>query len=141
MSSIERLPVAVIGAGPVGLATAAQLAARGLDFVILEAGDEVAASMREWAHVRLFSPWRFNTDPAARALLAVTGWTAPDPEKLPTGGELISGYLAPLAAHSAIAPHLRLGVSVAAIARQGFDKVRTAGRDSAPFLLRLSDGS
>jgi thioredoxin reductase len=140
-TSTERLPVAVIGAGPVGLAAAAQLATRGLDFVVLEAGDEVAASIREWAHVRLFSPWRFDTDPAARALLEQTGWTAPDPEKLPTGGELIDSYLAPLAAHPAIAPHVRLGAAVTAVARQGFDKVRTAGRDSAPFLIRLSDGS
>jgi thioredoxin reductase len=141
MSSTERLPVVVIGAGPVGIAAAAQLATRRLDFVVLEAGDDVAASIREWAHVRLFSPWRYNTDPAARALLEPTGWTAPDPEKLPTGGDLINDYLAPLVAHPAIAPHLRFGVTVTAVARQGFDKVRTAGRDSAPFLLRLSDGS
>lgn len=137
----SQLPVAVIGAGPVGMAAAAQLASRSLDFVVLEAGDGVAASIREWAHVRLFSPWRFNTDPAARALLEQIGWTAPDSEKLPTGGELISDYLMPLAAHPAIAQHLRFGMAVTAIARQGFDKVRTAGRDSSPFLLRLSDGS
>lgn len=135
------LPVAVIGAGPVGLAAAAQLAARGIDFVVLEAGDDVAASIRHWSHVRLFSPWRYNTDPAARALLEPTGWTLPDPDRLPTGGELIADYLAPLVAHPAIAPHLRLGAAVSAIVRQGYDKVRTAGREDAPFLLRLADGS
>ena len=85
-----QLPVAVIGAGPVGLAAAAHLATRGLDFVVLEAGESVASSMSDWAHVRLFSPWRFNTDPTARALLEATGWTAPDPDALPTGGDLIS---------------------------------------------------
>lgn len=137
----ERLPIAVIGAGPVGLSAAAQLVARGLDFVMLEAGDEVGASVREWAHVRLFSPWRFNTDPAARALLEATGWVTPDPETLPTGGDLISEYLAPLAAHPTIAPHVRLGVAVTAIGRQGLDRVRTEGRDSSPFVIRLSDGS
>ncbi|WP_440074219.1 FAD-dependent oxidoreductase, partial [Streptosporangium sp. OZ121] len=31
-------PVVVIGAGPVGLAAAAHLATRGLDFLVLEAG-------------------------------------------------------------------------------------------------------
>lgn len=137
---VQNLPVAVIGAGPIGLAAAAQLATRGIPFTVIETGTQVAASIREWAHVRLFSPWRFNTDPAARALLEPSGWTAPDPERLPTGGELIDSYLAPLAAHPAIAPHLRLGVAVTAIARQGFDRVRTAGRDHAPFLIRLSDG-
>jgi hypothetical protein len=134
-------PVAVVGAGPVGMAAAAHLASRGLDFVVLEAGDSVASSIADWAHVRLFSPWRFNTDPTALELLAATGWTAPDPAALPTGGDLITGYLAPLAAHPAIAPHLRFGVAVMAIARQDFDKVRTAGRDAAPFVLRLSDGT
>lgn len=140
MSSTQRLPVAVIGAGPVGLAAAAQLATRGLDFVVLEAGDEIAASIREWAHVRLFTPWQINTDPAARDLLEQAGWTAPDSERLPTGGELIDSYLSPLAAHPAIASHVRLGATVTVIARQGFDKVRTVGRDTSPFLLRLSDG-
>lgn len=133
--------VAVLGAGPVGLAAAAQLARRGLDFVVLEAGDRVAASIGDWAHVRLFSPWRFNTDPVARELLEATGWRAPDPARLPTGGELVDDYLAPLAAHPAIAEHIRYGIRVTAVARQGFDKVRTAGRDEAAFLLRLSDGS
>ena len=143
MSSISpaQLPVAVIGAGPVGLATAAQLTTRRQAFVLLEAGDRIAASIADWAHVRLFSPWRYDTDPAARDLLTQTGWTAPDPDHLPTGGELIAGYLAPLAAHPGIAPHLRLGIKVEAIARQGFDRVRTAGREQAPFLLRLSDGT
>jgi thioredoxin reductase len=139
-TSAQHLPVAVIGAGPVGLAAAAQLATRGLDFVLLEAGDQAGASIGQWAHVRLFSPWRFNTDPAARGLLEAIGWMAPEPEKLPTGGELIADYLAPLAAHPAIAPHVRLGVVVTAIARLGFDKIRTAGRDSSPFIVRLSDG-
>ncbi|WP_027345417.1 FAD-dependent oxidoreductase [Hamadaea tsunoensis] len=140
-TSTQRLPVAVIGAGPVGLAAAAQLATRGLDFVVLEAGDRIAASIGEWAHVRLFSPWRYDTDPAARTLLEATGWAAPDPERLPTGGELVDDYLTPLAAHPAIAPHIRLNAAVVAIARQGFDKVRTAGREAAPFLIRLADGT
>lgn len=35
---LEGLPVAVIGAGPVGLAAAAQLSERGIDFVVYEAG-------------------------------------------------------------------------------------------------------
>jgi cation diffusion facilitator CzcD-associated flavoprotein CzcO len=135
------LPVAVIGAGPVGMAAAAHLAARDLDFVVIETGNAVGSSIEEWSHVRLFSPWRFNTDPTARALLDETGWGAPDPDILPTGGDLISAYLAPLAAHPAIAPRIHSGVSVTAIARRGVDRVRTDCREQAPFLLRLSDGT
>jgi glycine/D-amino acid oxidase-like deaminating enzyme len=134
-------PVAVIGAGPVGLAAAAHLASRGLEFVVFEAGKDVADSVRDWAHVRLFSPWRYNTDPTARALLEASGWTSPELDVLPTGGDLIADYLAPLSAHPSIAPRLRFGHRVVAVARQGYDKVRTAGRDCAPFLIRLDDGS
>ncbi len=137
----DRLPIAIIGAGPVGLAAAAHLATRGLDFVVLEAGDGVATSIGDWAHVRLFSPWRFNTDAVARDLLAQGGWSPPDPESLPTGGDLINAYLVPLATHPSIRPHVRFGAPVTAVARQGFDRVRTAGRDASPFLLRLGDGS
>ncbi|MBB5874367.1 thioredoxin reductase [Allocatelliglobosispora scoriae] len=133
-------PVIVVGAGPVGLAAAAHLAERELSFLVLEAGDRPAAAVAEWGHVRLFSPWRYNTDSAAARLLAATAWTAPDPERLPTGDELITGYLRPLAGLPAIAPHIRYGARVAAVTRQGFDRVRTAGRDEAPFLVRLTSG-
>jgi glycine/D-amino acid oxidase-like deaminating enzyme len=136
----EELPVVVIGAGPVGMAAAAHLATRGLPFLVFEVGAGVGASLSDWAHVRLFSPWRFNTDPAARALLEATGWVAPDQQQLPTGGELVASYLEPLATHPAIAPSLRFGAAVTAIARQGVDKVRTAGREDTPFVVRLSTG-
>ncbi|MBG0818164.1 FAD-dependent oxidoreductase [Planomonospora sp. ID82291] len=138
---LDHLPVVVIGAGPVGLAAAAHLATRGLDFLLLEAGGQVGASIAQWGHVRTFSPWTYDIDAAARRLLEAEGWTAPDPEWLPTGTELVEHYLTPLAAHPAIAPHLRLGAQVTGISRLGFDRVRTTGREQAPFLIRLADGT
>ena len=66
---LATLPVAIIGAGPIGLAAAAHLVERGIDFVVFEAGDEVAASVRAWGHTRLFSPWKHLVDPASRRLL------------------------------------------------------------------------
>ena len=45
-----HLPVAIIGAGPVGLAAAAHLLARGLTPLILEAGPKVGSSIEEWVH-------------------------------------------------------------------------------------------
>jgi len=62
------LPVAVIGGGPVGLAAAAHLVTRGVPVTLYEAGEIVAAHVRDWGHVRLFSPWSFNADHAARRL-------------------------------------------------------------------------
>jgi NADPH-dependent 2,4-dienoyl-CoA reductase/sulfur reductase-like enzyme len=137
---LDDLPVAVIGAGPVGLAAAAHLHERGLPFTVLEAGDGPAAAVRQWGHVRLFSPWRYNIDHAARRLLVEAGWVEPDPELLPTGAQLAADYLQPLADLPAIKPQVRYGARVVAVTRDGLDRVRTAGRESTPFLVRLADG-
>lgn len=131
-------PVAVIGAGPTGLAATAHLLARGLEPLILEAGDAPAAAVRAWGHVRMFSPWRFNTDAAAVALLRATGWEMPDPEEYPTGTELLARYLAPLAAHPAIAPRLRTGARVVGVSRRHHDLQRNGMRADAPFVLQVA---
>src|SRR4051812_39146508 len=125
---MQELPVAVIGAGPVGLAAAAHLAERGQSFVVLEAGDRPAATVRQWAHVRVFSPWRYNVDSAARRLLTAAGWIEPDPDRLPTGAELADQYLQPLADLPELKPHLRYGARVSAVTRLGLDRVRSTGR-------------
>ncbi len=132
-----QLPVAIIGAGPVGLAAAAHLASRDLPFVIYEAGNEVGAAIRQWGHVKVFSPWEYNIDDAARALLDGIGWIAPDANRYPTGDEIVDAYLAPLAAHPAISPSLRLSHRVTAVARERADLMRTAGRTRQPFVIRL----
>jgi hypothetical protein len=141
MTTYTALPVAIIGAGPVGLAAASQLLSRGIEPLVLEAGPTVGTNFRSYGHVRLFSPWRYNVDRTAEALLASTGWRKPDPEALPTGNEFLDQYLLPLSAHPGIAPRLRLGTRVRAITRVGTDKVRTARRERAPFLLRVESAS
>jgi thioredoxin reductase len=135
MKALDQLPIAVIGAGPVGLAAAAQLAARGMHYVVLEASGTVAACFRSTAHVRLFSPWKMNIDRAAARLLEPSGWRAPDPQAMPTAGEMRTLYLEPLA--EALAPNVRFSSKVERISRRGFDKVKSAGREDAPFVLRL----
>jgi len=136
----DQLPVVVIGAGPVGLAAAANLAERGIAFTVLEAGDGPAAAVRDWGHVRLFSPWRYNIDPAAARLLGEAGWVPPEDDRLPTGAQLAADYLQPFADLPALKPHVRYGARVAAVTRLGLDRVRTAGRADTPFLIRLSTG-
>lgn len=139
-SRLSTLPVAIIGAGPIGLAAAANLVERGIDFVVYEAGDSIADSMRQWGHIRLFSPWKHLVDPASRRLLEAAGWTHPDEESLPTGAELVEQYLAPLAALDPIGSRIRTGVEVVGVAREGMDRTRTANRSTTPFLVRLTDG-
>lgn len=133
------LPVAVIGAGPVGLAAAAHLLERGLRPLVFEGGPHVGHAMRDWAHVRLFSPWRYLVDHAAKRALAGSGWTMPAEEALPTGGELVDRYLEPLAAVPAIRSSVRLATRVVAVSRQFVDKVKTPQRDSMPFVVRTID--
>ncbi|SIO03566.1 FAD-dependent oxidoreductase [Agromyces cerinus] len=136
-SRLQGLPVAIVGAGPIGLAAAANLTERGIDFVLLEAGDRIGASVMQWGHTRLFSPWKHLVDPAAARLLSATGWSPQPADSLPTGTELVERFLAPLAALPAIADRTRLGVDVTDITREGMDRTRTTGRAQTPFLLRV----
>src|SRR3954470_4425064 len=139
MILFPELPVAVIGAGPIGLAAAAHLVQRGIRPVIFERGVEVGASLLEWAHVRVFSPWRYNIDAAARNLLEASGWQAPDAGALPNGGEIVAHYLKPLAALPAIAANLKLGATVTAVTREGRDKVWSTDHESSAFVIRYTD--
>ena len=134
----NELPVAVLGAGPVGLAAAAHLSERALPFVIFEAGESVGASIRRWGHVRLFSPWRSDMDRAAQRLLKAHGWSSPDPAAYPTGADIVEQYLTPLARLDSIAPHVRLGHRVIGITRQGVDKLRDDDRGDRPFIVTSS---
>jgi thioredoxin reductase len=137
MSATNDLPVAVIGGGPIGLAAAAHLAARGMPVRLYEAGETVAANVMAWAHVRLFSPWRLNIDAAARALLRERGWQEPDAEALPTGRDLHDAYLAPLANALAAQGLIETRARVRSIARRGIDKVVSRERARHPFALAI----
>ena len=137
MESAKNLPVAVIGAGPIGLAAAAHLLERGLEPVIFEAGHSAGAAIEQWRHIRLFSPWRFNIDAAAVRLLEQTGWESPRPTALPYGGELIDKYLTPLADMPVMASRLQTGARVIAVTRLGLDKTHVRDRDTTPFLVRV----
>ena len=135
------LPVVSIGAGPVGLAAAAHLLSRGLEPLLLEAGDSVGAGMQRWAHVRMFSPWEFTIDSQARSLLANRGWEQPDVAAFPTGGEVVERYLRPLAATPEIAPRLRLGARVLGVARHRRDLMKDAGRGTQPYVVQYRDAN
>ncbi|MBP1962993.1 NAD(P)-binding domain-containing protein [Paenibacillus aceris] len=132
-----KLPVAIIGAGPVGLAAAAHLATRKEAFVLLEAGNEVSSNIASWSHVRLFSPWEFNIDKAARQLLSSHGWKAPNNSDIPTGLEMIENYFKPLANLPEIKPYLHFNAKVVAASRKGLSKVKTQSRDELPFVLHV----
>ncbi len=135
MTISEDLPVAVIGGGPVGLAAAAQLVSRGIPAKVYEAGSQVGANLRDWGHVRVFTPWRYCVDAVARQLLESHGWQMPEPEAFPTANEIVDRYVAPLAGLPELAPSIETDARVVAVSRWGADKVLSKGRESKPFML------
>ncbi|MET7824175.1 NAD(P)-binding domain-containing protein [Streptomyces sp. NPDC005386] len=141
MTTTADRPVVVIGAGPAGLAAAAHLTERGIDALVLEAGPTAATAVRAWSHVRLFSTWGELTDPAAEKLLAPTGWSKPDADTYPTGGDWAERYLQPLA--DVLAERVRYGATVTGVSRLGRDRIVDADRDEQPFTVRitLADGA
>ncbi|WP_134325202.1 FAD-dependent oxidoreductase [Cumulibacter soli] len=133
---MNDLPVVIVGAGPAGLAAAAQLRSRGMDSVVLEAGQAAGASVRQWAHVRLFSPWSEIVDVEAEKLLATTGWSRPEPTSYPTGVEWAQMYLQPLA--DVLGEQVHYGSRVVGVARRGRDLVVDSGRESEPFVVHVA---
>jgi thioredoxin reductase len=131
---MDELPVVVVGAGPVGLAAAANLVERGLTPLVLEAGSEAGAAVAQWHHVRLFSAWPELVDPAAARLLEPTGWQRPT-EGYPTGAEWAQRYLQPLAAM--LGDRVRFGARVVGVARRGRDRIVDAGRETEPLTVHV----
>ena len=102
----------------------------------------MALRCKTWSHVRVFSPWQYNIDAAARALLEAAGWDAPEETDAADGRRdrrALSRSRWPTCPQ--LAPHLHLGATVTAITRQGLDKVSNAGRDTAPFEIRWTDAA
>lgn len=143
----QNYPVVIIGAGPIGLAAAAHLIERHQDVRVLEAGNSGGAAMAAWGHIKLFSTWRYNIDAAARRLLETPTdsyagqWEAPRETRLPTGSDMVAEYLAPLAAHPALAPRISYGHRVTNVTRvnadgRGVDKTSSKNREDSFFLVR-----
>lgn len=137
LTDTSQLPVAVIGAGPVGLAAAAHLAARNIPPLIFESGERVGSALLDWGHITLFTPWRWIVDSTARQLLEADGWQSPDEERFPTAREVVELYLEPLAKLPAIASGLRLGSRATDVARVGIDKLKDGRREQQPFEVHV----
>jgi len=129
-----RNTLAIIGAGPIGLEA-------GFDVHVFERG-EVAAHQHAWGHVRMFTPWRMDVGPSARAHLERSGWIMPDAETCPTGRELAAEYLEPLAALPELKDRVHPYAQVVQVSRHALlkgDEIGTGRRGAQPFRLLVRD--
>jgi hypothetical protein len=143
--SNRRPRLAILGAGPIGLEAALAAVDAGMPFTLYDAGQEPAANVRAWGHVRLFTPWRMNVSPRMRRHLEAAGEAPPGAQEdgaCPTGGELAERLYDRVAALPQVAPRLRLGCRVTAVGREGLlkhEEIATAERGRRPFLLLLTE--
>jgi thioredoxin reductase len=133
--------LAILGAGPIGLEAALYAARLNLPFTVYERGN-VADSVRQWGHVRLFSPFGMNSTPLGREVAGALGKLPADTDLL-TGREYREVYLEPLADSSFLKGHVHTGTAVIGVARRGYFKTDGVGdpkRAQAPFVLLIEDG-
>lgn len=133
----NKLPIAIIGGGPIGIAAAAHLYKNNNPFILFETGESIAAHVQSWAHVKLFSPWKYNMDKAAKAILKQNNMALPDENHLPTGKELLDEYLYPLSQVKGIKEQIHLNSKVIAVGKKGIDKMKDANRELLPFEIQV----
>ncbi len=134
--------VAIIGGGPVGLDAALACVDAGWAVTVYEAAASVGANVREWGHVRLFTPWSMNVSDRMAAHLRAAGTPVPGPaEYCPTGAEFVERLLVPLAGLPELADRIIIGARVLAVAREGrlkHEEIGTAARAERPFRLLIA---
>jgi len=67
MGAVEKLQAVIVGGGQAGLATAYELARRGVAFAVLEADERIGEQWRHrWDSLRLFTPARHDALPGSK---------------------------------------------------------------------------
>lgn len=143
LAAVSKRRIAVIGAGPVGLECALYAAHLGHAVEVFEAG-EVGHHLRDWGHVRMFSPWEMNVSRLGlRVLEARRERPQFEPGDCPTGRELRERYLLPLARSPLLEGRVHARARVLSVGRQGVRKTDLIGspeRAERPFRILIDAG-
>lgn len=138
--------IAIIGAGPIGLEAALYARYLGFDVAIYEGG-QVADSVRNWGHVRMFSPFSMNRSNLGLAMLLAQNpsYSVPGDEELLTGQAWYERYLQPLSRCDLLVDEVRERTEVVSIGRESLLKTELPGRadrgdESFRILLRDVNG-
>lgn len=124
--------VAVLGAGPTGVDAALAAQQAGFVTTLYESGPRVAQYVRDWGHVRLFTPWAMSLSPRIAAASP-----SPDPSACPTGDDL-ADHLERVAS---LLDDVRLSTRVEVVSRAGLLKSEEIGSDERarrPFRLLVT---
>ena len=125
--------MAVIGAGPVGLAAALGALSRGFEVTVFEKG-QVGQALRMWGSTRFFTPVRMNISASMRRILG----DMPGDDELLTASEFIDRVLRPVATSEPLRARIRTETPVLAIGRRGLTRTDYVGhplRSERPFRL------
>lgn len=138
--------LAIVGAGPIGLETALYARFLGYDVVILEQGDEVAAGVKRWGHISLFTPFAMLHSSLGLAAISTHDETyrPPKDEAVLTGEEWRQRYLLPLAQTDLLSDHIRTGTRVVQIGKYRVLKGEMVGvpeREDYRFRLLCVNGA
>ena len=122
--------VAILGAGPVGLAAAAHVLERGMEPIVLEAGPQAATPCASGATSECSH--RGNTISTRRPNGCCGPRAGIRPGGLRVSDRRGTGRALPRAAGDAHGArgHIRTSSRVTAVGRAGFDKMKSKGRDA-----------
>jgi cation diffusion facilitator CzcD-associated flavoprotein CzcO len=124
----RRRRIAVLGAGPLGLEAALAGIEEGYDVTVYEAAQRPAAHVRDWGHVRLFTPWSMSVSPRMRRYVQEAGLPFDvDSDESPTGHALADRVLDPLWAAQPLSSTIQLNTRVVGIGREGVLKHEEIG--------------
>ena len=142
-SSPPKPRILVIGAGPIGIDAAVACSFAGFAVTTVERGKNIAASVRDWGHCRLFSSNELNHSEAGLYALNELGVATPPKAHCPTGMEYIDGYLEPLTrCLEERGAELLMQTQVVSIGRGSQlkgDQVGATARAAAPFSALMAN--
>lgn len=136
--------IAIIGGGPIGVEAALYGAVAGFDVCLFERGD-IAAHVRQWDFVQVFTEWGRNRSPLAARLLEMEGEVLPPADTYSSGTELVQ-YIEKLSSLPVLQGRILTKTEVVSLTRDGCLKSDfiaadglhgTEARRHFPFRLHL----